>query len=289
MTRRTLRPQATGVLASMLLLGAVAASAPAQTDATRKGETGAGTRADTRAQARAPRGSVGSIEVTFRDAPLRAKALRDANEPILVRVTPLGSDRYRIDYIGAVTGTYDLLPALERADGRAPQGLGALTVEIFSQLPPNAGTDVYGLSAPGFDFSAHYTTALWTVAALWAAVPAFFVIRRALRRTRSAPAAAPPREPTTVELLFAAVDAARARELSAEERGALELRLLQVMRRGSPDGDVAAALAALRADPRTGAIVRAVESWLHAPEGGDAARALAEVDALRAKSPGGAP
>jgi hypothetical protein len=44
---------------------------------------------------------------------------------------------------------------------------------------------------------------------------------------------------------------------------------------------VGEAVAVLRADPRTGEIVRAVEAWLHAPEGGDAARALAEVDALR--------
>ncbi len=253
---------------------------------------------ETRAVARAARGSVGSIEVTYRDAPLRAKALRDANAPVLVRVTALGGDRYRIDYIGAVTGTYDLLPAIERADGRAPEGLdrgmGSLSVEIFSQLPPNAGTDVFGLSAPGFNFSAHYTTALWTLGALWTAIPAFFLIRRAMRRTPHAAPVVPPREPTTAELLFAAVDAARTRELTADERGQLELRLLQILRRGAPDGDVAAAITALRADQRTGAVVRAVESWLHAPEGGGAARALAELDALRAKSSdapaaGGAP
>lgn len=239
---------------------------------------------ETRAIARAARGSVGSIEVTYRDAPLRAKALRDANAPILVRVTALGNDRYRIDYIGAVTGTYDLLPAIERVDGRAPEEVGALAVEIFSQLPPNAGTDVFGLSAPGFNFSAHYTTALWTVGLLWTAVPAFYLVRRAMRRTPTAAPVTPPREPTAAELLFAAVDAARTRELTADERGQLELRLLQILRRGSPEGDVASAITALRADPRTSEIVRAVESWLHAPEGGDAARALAELDALRARS-----
>ena len=253
---------------------------------------------ETRAIARAARGSVGSIEVTYRDAPLRAKALRDANAPVLVRVTALGDDRYRIDYIGAVTGTYDLLPAIERADGRVPEGLdagtGSLSVEIFSQLPPNAGTDVFGLSAPGFNFSAHYTTALWTLGALWTAVPAFFLIRRAMRRTPPAAPVVAPREPTTAELLFAAVDAARTRELTADERGQLELRLLQILRRGAPEGDVAAAITALRADQRTAATVRAVESWLHAPEGGDRTRALAELDALRARSSdapaaGGAP
>ena len=278
--RRTMR-----VAAALAFACAVAAIAPAQST-------------ETRAVARAARGAVGSIEVRYSDAPLRAKALRDANAPVLVRVTALGGDRYRIDYIGAVTGTYDLLPAIERADGRAPEGLdrgmGSLSVEIFSQLPPNAGTDVFGLSAPGFNFSAHYTTALWTLGALWTAIPAFFLIRRAMRRTPHAAPVVPPREPTTAELLFAAVDAARTRELTADERGQLELRLLQILRRGAPDGDVAAAITALRADQRTGAVVRAVESWLHAPESGGAARALAELDALRAKSSdapaaGGAP
>ena len=245
---------------------------------------------ETTAISRAARGTVGSIEVTFRDAPLRAKALRDANAPVLVRVTGLGGDRYRIDYIGAVTGTFDLLPAIERADGRPAEGLGSLSVEIFTQLPANAGTDVFGLSAPGFDLAAHYTAALWLVGAGWTAIPVFFLVRRAMRRQappRDSPT--PAREPTTAELLFAAVDAARARELTADERGQLELRLLRILRQGSPDGDVAAAITALRADARTREIVRAVESWLHAPEGGDASRALAELDALRAKSAGSIP
>ncbi|MEY3142059.1 MAG: hypothetical protein RLY21_552 [Planctomycetota bacterium] len=281
----TSRSAAIRSTASLAIATALAAAALAQSS-------------DTRAVARAARGTVGSIEVTYREAPLRAKALRDVNAPVLVRVTALGNDRYRIDYIGAVTGTYDLLPAIERADGRAPEGLdaglGSLSVEIFSQLPPNAGTDVFGLSAPGFNFSAHYTSALWAVATLWTAVPAFYLIRRAIRRTPQATAVPPPPEPTTAELLFAAVDAARTRELTADERGQLELRLLQILRRGTPEGDVASAISALRADPRTAAIVRAVESWLHAPEGGDATRALAELDALRAKSSnapatGGAP
>jgi hypothetical protein len=237
--------------------------------------------AETPIIARAARGSVGSIEITYRDGPLQAKPLRDANAPVLVRVTTLGADRFRVDYIGSITGTFDLRPAIERADGRTPDGLGSLSVEIFSQLPAEAGTDVFGLSAAGFDVSATYTTALWTIAAVWVAIPAFVLIRRAIRR-KPAPLPVPSaHEPTTAELLFAAVDAARTRELTAEERGQLELRLLQILRRGAPASDVGEAVAVLRADPRTGEIVRAVEAWLHAPEGGDAARALAEVDALR--------
>jgi hypothetical protein len=103
--------------------------------------------AETPIIARAARGSVGSIEITYRDGPLQAKPLRDANAPVLVRVTTLGADRFRVDYIGSITGTFDLRPAIERADGRTPEGLGSLSVEIFSQLPAEAGTDVFGLYA----------------------------------------------------------------------------------------------------------------------------------------------
>jgi hypothetical protein len=235
---------------------------------------------------RTARGTTGSLEVTSA-APLRAKALRDAASPILVRVNALGGERYRVEYLGTVEGAFDLAPLIERADGRAAEGLPDLRVEIFTQLPPNHGTDVFGLSAPGFSLSAHYSTALAAVVALWCAVPAYFLVRRLTRR-RPAPPPPPARAPTVAERLFAIVDTARARELGIDERGRLELLLLQELRADAGGGatdpahrSLADATTALRDDPHTARIVRAVEAWLHAPTTGDRARALAEIDALR--------
>lgn len=238
---------------------------------------------------RTARGTTGSLEVTSA-APLRAKALRDSASPILVRVNALGGERYRVEYLGTVEGAFDLAPLIERADGRAAEGLPDLRVEIFTQLPPNHGTDVFGLSAPGFSLSAHYSTALAAVAALWCAVPAYFLVRRLTRR-HPAPPPPPARAPTVAERLFAIVDTARARELGIDERGRLELLLLQELRAdadadaggapGPAHRSLADATTALRDDPHTARIVRAVEAWLHAPTTGDRARALAEIDALR--------
>ncbi len=234
---------------------------------------------------RTARGTTGSFEVAS-GAALRAKAVRDAASPLLVRVNEIAPERYRIEYIGAVEGSFDVATLIERADGRAPEGLPDLRVEIFTQLPPNHGTDVFGLSAPGFSLAAHYTTALTAVIALWAAVPAYFLVRRALRR-KPAPPAPAPRAPTVAERLFAIVDAARTRELDTAERGKLELLLLQELRAAGHGADgrdgetLADATAALRDDPNTAAIVRAVESWLHAPTAGDRARALEELELLR--------
>ena len=237
---------------------------------------------------RTARGTTGSFEVAS-SAPLRAKAVRDAASPVLVRVNEIAPERYRIEYIGTVEGAFDLATLIERADGRAPESLPDLRVEIYTQLPPNHGTDVFGLSAPGFSIAAHYTQILWTVAALWSAVPAYFLVRRALRK-KPAPPAPAPRAPTVAERLFAIVDEARTRELDTAERGRLELLLLQELRAGSARANLATladATAALRDDPHTARIVRAVEAWLHAPTAGDRTRALEELDLLRLANHGG--
>ena len=229
---------------------------------------------------RTPRGATGAIEVAS-DTPLRAKAVRDASASVLVRVNDAGAGRYRIEYIGAVEGTFDLAQSIERADGRAAEGLPDLRVEIYTQLPPGHGTDVFGLSAPRFSLAAHYTTALGVIAAAWVAVPVVLLVRRALR-PKPAPPPAPVPAPSVAERLLAIVDEARARELDARERGRLELLLLQELRAaGGAATDLAHATAHLRDDPRTANVVRAVEAWLHAPTAGDRARALAEIDALR--------
>jgi len=239
---------------------------------------------------RTARGTTGAIDIAS-PAPLRAKAVRDAASPVLVRVNALGGERYRVEYIGAVEGAFDLATLVEQADGRAAQSLPDLRVEIYSQLPPNHGTDVFGLSAPGFSLAAHYSTVLWTAIAAWCAVPAYFIVRRAMR-PKPVPAPPPAREPTVAERLLAIVDDARTRELDANERGRLELLLLQELRAAagnqSAPSSLADATAALRDDPATARVVRAVESWLHAPTAGDRARALDAIDAEIAALRGGA-
>ena len=281
MTRRSSRTTLAAITRAMLASACAcmlaAGAAPAR---------GAAQSADA-AIVRAPRGAVGSIEVIHESIELRAKATRDLASPILVRVTPLGEGRHRIDFIGSVEGAFDLLPYLEQVDGRpvssvvvAGEARTALAAEIFTQLPPGHGTDVFAAPTSGIGLREHYTTLLWLAGAAWVAVPAVVVVRRRLSRPAPAPQAPVSTEPTIVERLFAAVDEARTRDLDARERGALELRLLRVLRAGDARS-LADAVRTLRSDERTASVVRAVEAWLHAPSAGEAARALAEIDRLR--------
>ncbi len=243
---------------------------------------------------RAARGTTGSFEIASAQ-PIRAKATSDLTAPILVRAAEIAPGRHRIEYMGLVSGTYDLAAYLERIDGRAAAFDAPIRVEVFTQLPPNHGTDVFGISAPSFGLSARYRELLVALGAAWLLVPAIVIgVRIARRRPEPAPAPAP-RVPTLADRLFEIVDGARSRELSTDELGRLELLLLRILREhaaasggGSGEGSpaaspaaLAAATEALRADPTHGPAVRAVERWLHARDEGEARAALAAIDALR--------
>lgn len=256
---------------------------------------------------RAARGTAGSIRVVHAAGTLRAKPVRDASAPVLVRVRAAddgASGAFTIEFLGTVEGTFDLLPLLETTDGRAPDAaaLGDLRVEIFSQLPPVHGTDVFGLSAPGFDLRAHYTPILGAIAAAWLAVPAIVLVRRWMR-TPPPPPAPPASPPTAAERLLGELRALDARLAQGESpdavaRGRIELLLFRVLRERAPDlttapdgdgmPDPARDLARLRDDPRTATLVRAVEAWLHAPGPRDA-RAVAAALAADIRNAANAP
>lgn len=286
--RRSRRTHAS--LAAVVAAVASVASAPSIASQETAPESG-----KSPAISRAPRGATGSFELDS-EAPIRAKATSDLTAPILVRVAEIAPKRYRIEYMGLVTGSHDLAPYLEQADGRTAAFANPIRVEVFTQLPPNHGTDVFGLSEPSFGIRAHYREALVVAAVAWVLVPAVVIGVRLARRRPAPPPAPAPREPTLDERLFEVVDGARTRELSTDERGKLELLLFRVLREhvaagsgataahGASDSPaaLAAATEALRSDPTHGPVVRAVERWLHARDVGDARDALAAIDRLRA-------
>jgi hypothetical protein len=236
---------------------------------------------------RAARGTTGVVELTYQLAPLRAKATSDLTAPILARVAEIAPSKYRVEYMGLVSGSYDLTPYLEQSDGRPAQFAKPLFVEIFTQLPPNHGTDVFGLSAPSFGLRGQYRTILIAVGAAWVLVPiAVVALRLARRKPPTAPAPVI-HEPSLTERLFAIVDDARTRELTTDERGRLELLLLQTLRSAAQESSsspaaLAAATEALRRDAVHGPVLRAVERWLHAESRGEAQHALQTLEALRA-------
>lgn len=224
---------------------------------------------------RVARGTIAAFEVEHPAGPLRAKALRDGASPVLVRVNPLGGSRHLVECFGVVEGEFDLVPLLEQADGRPPTDLEPIRVEVFTQLPPNPGTDLYGLPEPSLALEGGYRLLLAVVALAWLAVPAVAIVRRRLRRVEAAPIAPEPREPTAIERVQAILDEARRTPLDLEQRGRLELLLLKALREAAGTrGSLAESIAMLRRDPHAAPVVLEVERWLHA-SGGEARREAA--------------
>jgi len=235
---------------------------------------------------RAVRGLAAQVEVDY--APrLRARADLTPKSSVLVRIPPgQTAARQRIEFIGAVAGTFDLRDYLEREDGAPLTDLAPITINVVSTLPANHGVDLYGSAGSWMNWRAHYRELMWGAAALWLAVPALVLIVRAARRPRPAPPPPPqPPPPTLAEQLAAALDTARTRPLTVEESGRLELLLLRYLGAGEAAGsaDLAAVLRAVRQREETRPLVLAVERWLHAGESGEAARshAAAALEELR--------
>jgi hypothetical protein len=190
----------------------------------------------------------------------------------------VGVAEQRVEFVGFVSGVYDLRDALEHADGSPADDLEPLHVRIFSQLPPDHGTDVYGLTSSSTTLAGRYRSVLMWGGVAWLSIPGFVLIRRAMKRKPILVVPPPVRAPTLAEELCPLVQAAHERPLTVPERGRLELLLYQYWQEhlGMTGMDQAGAMRALRADAGAGAgagaILRAVERWLHHPGDGKAPR-----------------
>ncbi len=216
------------------------------------------------------RGIAGVVELAF-DGALRAKPGQNPESPILVRVQPGAvPGTHRIEYIGSVSGEYDLSGLIERTDGRPAEGLGPIKVRIESRLPLGHGLDLFGEPKAAFSLTSHYREVIVFAFVAWCAVPMWFVARRMLRRKPVTVDEPPPPARTVADELREALEAAASHPLSIKDKGRLELLLLRYLRDSSlkaPEADVTSAVHALRAHPATRETVLAVERWLHGPRG----------------------
>ena len=243
----------------------------------------------------ATRGLAKAVDVSY--APrLRARADQTPSSPILVRVSPgLAPGVQRIEFIGAVAGSFDLRDHLEREDGQPIDATLRIPVVVVSNLPADQGPDLYGSAGSWMNWRAYYRELMWSAVALWFAVPVTVLIVRAIRRPRpEAPPtpAAPP--PTVAQQLGAVLETARQRDLSTEESAHLELLLLRYLGADSIDAslgtDLASIVHSVRENESTRSLVLAVEQWLHACKGkesGESARkqAAAALEELRRTLP----
>ncbi len=236
--------------------------------------------------ARVARGTIAAFEVSHPAGPLRAKALRDGGSPILVRVNALGGDRHLVECFAVVEGTFDLVPLLEQVDGRPPVELDPIPIEVFSQLPPNPGSDLYGIPEPRLSLAGGYRRWLVLITLAWLSVPIVAIVRSRMRRVQAPPPAPPLAPPTAIERIRAILDDAKRNPLDLAQRGRLELLLLAAMREAAGGrGDLAESISRLRRDPASAPLVLEVERWLHAL-GGESreAAAIAKVERLASPS-----
>ncbi len=219
------------------------------------------------------RGITGTLTLNHTGQTLRASLDQSLTAPLLVRVTDLtpsapdtSEHRYRIDYIGAVAGTFDLRTLIVHHDGTSALELAPLEVQIASELPANFGTDLFGTPpAPNLVMS-YYRLVLALIALLWIAIPIVLFVRRHLRKP-PAPEP-PPAKPslTLADQLRPLIQAAMQRDLSIEDQARLELLLLAFWseRRALAHLAPALAIAQLRTDSEASPLLLAVEEWLHA-------------------------
>lgn len=237
----------------------------------------------------AKRGVASSLEVTHAPGRLRARA-SDANAPILVRVESLADDRSRIEFFPLRSGEFDLAPFIERTDG-TPAAIisGTTVIQVTSQLPPDAGTNIFESSRDPFSLATRYSDAILVLISLWILIPLVIYVRAVLRRPPPALVVPPAPEPTLLDR--ARIALARGDQLTTSERAELELLLLRHMRSGAAADSAAAisrAVSELRTAPNTSQLVAHLERWLHAGDEAQRQQAMQSVDQYL-REHGGAP
>jgi len=216
-------------------------------------------------------GMEGRREVTLPGALLEARPV-DEKSLIILRVAntfPHGTlTRYDLRYIGVEPGKYDLRDYLRRQDGSPLGDLPPLPVEIAGLLPvPHTGELIE--RPPGVvGLFGGYRNVLIAAGVIWAVgLLAFWVIGR--RRRERTVATASEQPPTLAERLRPLVEQAATGQLSVEGKAQLERLLLTHWRERLELGDLgqAEAIARLRQHPEAGALLAALENWLHRPPG----------------------
>jgi hypothetical protein len=217
-------------------------------------------------------GVEGKIELALPGTLLAGKPVTD-KAPLLLRVASTQPSARRDDiwydlrYIGLVPGAHDLKSYLVRADGSSTADLPAIPVAVLGLLPDDHQGDLTATRAAGWPFFGGYRVVMGAVVVLWLALlyPLIFVGRR--KREKVQPAA--PARKTFADRLRPLIDRAAGGSLSVEEKGKLERMLLGYWRQrlDLADDSPADAIAALRRHPQAGALLRALEEWLHRPPG----------------------
>ncbi len=201
---------------------------------------------------------------------LEVKPQMDPLAPLSVRIVsvkPHGTSfRYSFEYYGLEAGTYNLSETLQPENAATSVPLPPLNVNIVSTLPAGQITPRDPPVQPTAWFH-HYQALLIAGGILWAGFLWLILTGGRRRRTISQTLSTPL---TPQERLVSMVAMTSSRTLTQAEKADAE-RLVYATLRDSLqlDEESAAAITKLKADAKTGAIIRQLEAWLHAPSSHD--------------------
>lgn len=188
---------------------------------------------------------------------------------------------YDLRFIPQRAGRFDLRDALERIDGGPMAELPAAPVAVGAKLDPEHDGELIAMQELAADPRAGYRTAMITLGVAWLLVPLAYAAWRIAHRKPREVVAPPPPPPTLADQLAPLVQGARAGTLDVDGRATLERLVLAYWRKrlNLESRSTRDALIAVKADPKAGQLLNAVERWLHArPLDPNSAEAAARAD-----------
>lgn len=188
---------------------------------------------------------------------------------------------YDVRFVPNIPGEFDLSGLFERVDGKPIERLPELNVSVWSVLPETHDGILAELARPRAVRLGGYWLALIGVGSLWIGAAVVWVVVRMMRRR--APEIVLPTPPRTLaDQLRELVDAVLSGNGDRETKARLEMLLLTFWReRLRLDGvEHAEALRVLHKHAEAGAILRAVEGWLHSPRSEGERVTPKEIEAL---------
>lgn len=197
----------------------------------------------------------------------------DDRTPLILRIetiTPVPDGRfsYAFHYIGFEPGAYPLSDYLIHPDGSPADEVGGMMVEVRSILPPDHDGTLNPHVPQPFPWFGGYRMMLGGLAVLWLlGLFVFYWIGRRRNLLESVEIQLPP--PSYAERMRPLVEAAAAGGLSVAGQAELERLMTGYWREklALPERRMAESLGALKRHPEAGALLLALERWLHRPGG----------------------
>ncbi len=212
------------------------------------------------------------IQITLDRADYQSRPMDDRTPLILrldqVKPAPNGRFTYQFHYISFEPGSYKLADYLIHLDGTPASDLGETPIEIKSILPPDFQGQLNPFSPQPFPALGGYRMVLGGLGGLWlCGLPALIWLGRKKVELAVAEEIIP--TPSYAERMQPLVEAAAAGNLTATGQATLERLLTGFWREkiARPEQRMGEALTALKAHPEAGSLLRALERWLHQPNG----------------------